>query len=244
MNSKTSTWATMIKRRAILKVRCPSSVILLLAILTMCALEHPQVQQQQPPTHYGGPPPPSGSQGQPPLPPGWIAQWDNNSQRWYFLEQATGRTQWEHPSQYPTHGPAGHGMQPPSGGYQPSSQQGMYSHEQHQYVKEGEKKDKNYKGLAAGAVGGLAVGGLVGHAMGEYPASPYQKHNHRKEKETHTEITMSRRRFLRRRTSCFIRSSKCRAPCRLLSICRARLSGSSPSAIAGRDQGRRLRVEQ
>ncbi|KAI4150138.1 MAG: hypothetical protein L6R39_002333 [Caloplaca ligustica] len=42
--------------------------------------------------------PPSGNQGQPPPPPGWIAQWDHNSQRLYYLEQATGRTQWEFPS--------------------------------------------------------------------------------------------------------------------------------------------------
>ena len=36
--------------------------------------------------------------GGPHLPPGWIAQWDPASQRYYYLEQATGRTQWELPN--------------------------------------------------------------------------------------------------------------------------------------------------
>ncbi|CEG68007.1 hypothetical protein CU097_005574 [Rhizopus azygosporus] len=35
----------------------------------------------------------------PQLPPGWIALWDEGSQRYYYLEQATGRTQWELPTQ-------------------------------------------------------------------------------------------------------------------------------------------------
>ncbi|KAI1794435.1 protein transporter SEC24 [Ganoderma leucocontextum] len=31
------------------------------------------------------------------LPPGWTAEWDQNAQRWLFIETATGRTQWEPP---------------------------------------------------------------------------------------------------------------------------------------------------
>ncbi|KAI8997595.1 hypothetical protein BDB01DRAFT_901953 [Pilobolus umbonatus] len=35
---------------------------------------------------------------QPPqLPPGWISLWDENYQRYYYVEQATGKTQWEIP---------------------------------------------------------------------------------------------------------------------------------------------------
>jgi WW domain len=54
--------------------------------------------------------------GSPPiLPPGWISQWDPTSQRPFYVEQATGRTQWEPPvvalSQF---------SPPPPGGYAPS----------------------------------------------------------------------------------------------------------------------------
>ncbi|KAI9475846.1 MAG: hypothetical protein EXX96DRAFT_620324 [Benjaminiella poitrasii] len=34
----------------------------------------------------------------PSLPPGWIALWDEASQRYYYVEQATGTTQWEIPT--------------------------------------------------------------------------------------------------------------------------------------------------
>lgn len=66
----------------------------------------PPGQQQQyggPPSQSYGAPPPSG----PNLPPGWLQQWDQNSQRHYYLEQATGRTQWDPPAF----------SSPPMGGY-------------------------------------------------------------------------------------------------------------------------------
>jgi hypothetical protein len=34
----------------------------------------------------------------PPAPQGWSQQFDHQSQRWYYIEQATGRSQWEPPS--------------------------------------------------------------------------------------------------------------------------------------------------
>ena len=43
------------------------------------------------------------------MPPGWHAQFDQNSQRWYYVEQATGRTQWDPPAHAP----------PPQGPYAP-----------------------------------------------------------------------------------------------------------------------------
>ncbi|ORZ15742.1 hypothetical protein BCR42DRAFT_42182 [Absidia repens] len=39
----------------------------------------------------GGHPPP------PQVPDGWLALWDETSQRYYFVNQATGVTQWDHP---------------------------------------------------------------------------------------------------------------------------------------------------
>lgn len=129
----------------------------------------------QPPPHgqgpqYGAPPGPPGppSMDQP-LPPGWVKQWDSNGQRWYFVEQATGRTQWEPPmnmGQNYGHQAPGYGHQAPGYG-----QQGMYPpggghYDQHDPA----KKDKGM-GTMGAAAGGLAVGaiggGLIGHAMGK-----------------------------------------------------------------------------
>ncbi|EEU45249.1 uncharacterized protein NECHADRAFT_93840 [Fusarium vanettenii 77-13-4] len=52
--------------------------------------------------YYAAPPqpqyqPPS---DKPPLPEGWTAQFDQQHQRWYYVEVATGRTQWEAPGQH------------------------------------------------------------------------------------------------------------------------------------------------
>ncbi|KAF9697787.1 hypothetical protein EKO04_004213 [Ascochyta lentis] len=49
-----------------------------------------------PPQH----PPPKQNYGQPPYSPpaGWSQHWDHGSQRYYYIEQATGRSQWEPPT--------------------------------------------------------------------------------------------------------------------------------------------------
>ncbi|KAI8982327.1 hypothetical protein BDF20DRAFT_464771 [Mycotypha africana] len=44
------------------------------------------------------PPPPM-------LPPGWIAIWDETNQRYYYAEEASGRTQWELPTGTSTSSP-------------------------------------------------------------------------------------------------------------------------------------------
>ncbi|KAI4217888.1 MAG: hypothetical protein LQ349_008969 [Xanthoria aureola] len=152
--------------------------------------QQPQYGQSQ---AYGAPPPSHApSTGGPPLPPGWIAQWDQNSQRYYYLDQATGRTQWELPQppqgSYPPPG-APQGSFPPAGapmgapGYDTrSAPGGYYSQETKQVVpnadgsgykatvEKKEKKDGKGGMLAAGA-GGLAVGAvggaMIGHAMGD-----------------------------------------------------------------------------
>jgi hypothetical protein len=35
----------------------------------------------------------------PQLPPGWIAQWDATSKKYYFVQLATGQSQWEVPTE-------------------------------------------------------------------------------------------------------------------------------------------------
>lgn len=62
-------------------------------------LQYNQNQGYNQPSHsqqnqYGGYP----SNGGPQLPPGWVQQWDQNSQRSYYLERSTGRSQWEPPA--------------------------------------------------------------------------------------------------------------------------------------------------
>lgn len=145
--------------------------------------------QAQPSQHYGAPPPAhSGPPGQPPLPPGWIAQFDQNSQRWYYVEQQTGRTQWDPPSHGgyapPPTGPSdayagdrGHGAGPGAynqyGGPVPGGAYGGSSHDQNaqQYYgdmkkteekSEKEKKSSDKKNMLLAGAGGLALGGVAG----------------------------------------------------------------------------------
>ena len=37
--------------------------------------------------------------GPPPLPAGWIAQWDASSRKYYFVQLSTGASQWETPTE-------------------------------------------------------------------------------------------------------------------------------------------------
>ncbi|KAL8948448.1 MAG: hypothetical protein Q9222_005368 [Ikaeria aurantiellina] len=84
----------------------------------------------------------------PAVPPGWTANWDAHNNHWTYHEQATGKTQTEHPD------PANYAGQsmPPGGPV---------------LEKDGKpKRDKN--GMLIGAAGGLATGAfgkkLMGHA--------------------------------------------------------------------------------
>jgi hypothetical protein len=57
------------------------------------------------------------SYGPPSLPQGWIAQWDANSKKYYFVQLSTGQSQWETPTEAaPTAGSPtptpGHEMSP------------------------------------------------------------------------------------------------------------------------------------
>ena len=118
---------------------------------------------------HGGPPPLSHSSGVPPCPPGWEPRWDQNSQRWYFFEHATGRSQWEPPGH-------GHGGPPQFGGGAPgygvasgaAHSQGYGGHDGYS---EHEQKDKGKSNAMMYGAGGLAVGalaaGMVGHELGE-----------------------------------------------------------------------------
>lgn len=54
----------------------------------------PQPPYGNPPYQHQ-PPPPRG----PPAPQGWVTEFDQRNQRWFYVDTSTGRGQWEHPSQ-------------------------------------------------------------------------------------------------------------------------------------------------
>ncbi|KAI8086992.1 uncharacterized protein B0P05DRAFT_533227, partial [Gilbertella persicaria] len=116
---------------------------------------------------------------QPPsLPLGWIALWDEASQRYYYVEQATGTTQWEIPTSeskatpdyhngFPQQMPTGenstyHGAtNPVATTYptQPSSQEGV----------DGERGlGKVFHGFSGGAIAGSLFGFAAGKFLGNH----------------------------------------------------------------------------
>ncbi|KAJ5640135.1 uncharacterized protein N7484_007997 [Penicillium longicatenatum] len=123
---------------------------------------------------YGGPPPgarpPPGPP--PPLPPGWHQEWEPNARRAFWVEDATGRPQWE-----PPFGPGGPGYEygarggpPPEPGYYPPQGPPPGAYEQRgpggydyppQQQQEPERKSNTGKYIAAG-LAGVAIGGLGG----------------------------------------------------------------------------------
>ncbi|KAH7082541.1 hypothetical protein BKA63DRAFT_501160 [Paraphoma chrysanthemicola] len=58
----------------------------------------PKVPSQDPAASTAQQAPVPEEPSHPPLPPGWVHQWDPSTQRWFFFEPATGRTQWVPPS--------------------------------------------------------------------------------------------------------------------------------------------------
>lgn len=115
---------------------------------------------------YGAGPPPPGPPSEPQLPPGWTKQWDGNAQRFYYIDPATGRSQWEPPAMY------GYGG-PPSGAPPPSGSSGYGSHEQSR------GHDGGQAGYGAPGYGtphgGSGYGGPLGAAPGGY-SSHYEEH--------------------------------------------------------------------
>jgi hypothetical protein len=127
------------------------------------------------------------------MPPGWLAQWDQNSQRWYYVDQSTGRTQWDPPAGGPPpqgpFAPPPHDTRGAAGGYYHGAPAGYGTPGQGAHDEralfgntqgydqggaayggaEKEKKDKD-KGhstakLAAVGLGGAAAGAWIGHEM-------------------------------------------------------------------------------
>lgn len=110
------------------------------------------------PSGYGspsGPPPPSGGD----LPYPWIARWDDQSQRYYYVNEQTGETTWEHPGGLYGGGGYGSGGGGYGGGGYGGGGYGEYPQEQQQEP----KKDHSMMYGLGGAALGLAGGALAMH---------------------------------------------------------------------------------
>lgn len=163
--------------------------------------------------YYSSPPPAAAEPtyapppDKPPIPAGWVPQFDQQYQRWYYYEQATGRSQWEAPGYnaggqgedrgWGSHGDSSHAA--PGYGYSSHDSHGYgghggdqgYGHGDHGYGHSGEghgeyrgeenktKKKKDHSGLMMGAAGGLAVGAIGGALLANaLGKTPFSKQNH------------------------------------------------------------------
>ncbi|PKX93405.1 WW domain protein [Aspergillus novofumigatus IBT 16806] len=109
----------------------------------------------------------------PPLPHGWVQEWEPSLRRAYFVETATGRSQWETPMQDSEHARGLGGPPPESAGYYaspppPPPQDGGYYPPAGQYPPPEEKKKSSGVGkIIAGGVAGVALG-AAGMALWEH----------------------------------------------------------------------------
>ncbi len=115
----------------------------------------------------------------PAIPAGWTPQFDHNSQRWYYFNTATGRSQWEAPVYYPpptppaqlppqlpAQPPAQSPAPPAAGGGIPGPAPAVT--DERGAGAEGKKKS-GHGGMLLGAAGGLAAGALLAHALHKKP---------------------------------------------------------------------------
>lgn len=127
----------------------------------------PQAPYASPPEPGPRPPPPyTPPSDKPPIPSGWTPRWDDQYQRWYYVEEATGRSQWEAPgfdhSAYRGVGdsPGGYAPLPvPYGAPSPGS--GGYGQSGQGEYRGDHKEKKGHSGMLY-AAGGLAVGAVAG----------------------------------------------------------------------------------
>ncbi|KAL0145322.1 hypothetical protein V8B55DRAFT_1460610 [Mucor lusitanicus] len=135
------------------------------------------------------------NQGSPPpqLPPGWIALWDETTQRYYYVEQATGTTQWELPSgasRSAEAGMGGAGEASSYGGGYPQQSSSPYpqqpgaspnaavatAYPTQDGTPTGELNpdgtDRGIGKVFSGFSGGAITGSLIGYAAGKYFNKP------------------------------------------------------------------------
>jgi hypothetical protein len=144
------------------------------------------------------------------MPPGWTQQWDQNSQRWFYIEQATGRTQWDPPSNLPPGPYAPPGPNAPYVAGAGHDERGLFGnthgHSGHDYntapgapadpyKPEKEKKDKGHSTamLAAAGIGGIAAGAWIGHELSTIILSVTDSRPYTDKQQPRTPMTRSTR---------------------------------------------------
>lgn len=142
--------------------------------------------QQQPP--YGAPPQGATLPATPQVPRGWLPLFEPTSQRWVFLDQNSGKVDWNYPT-VASHPIASHDETRGFDDHPGAQSQGYYGggghggHDQygrgHYDDGHGEKKDKKKSdnsgimlGAAAGVGAGVVGGVLLANALGSF--GPYQ----------------------------------------------------------------------
>ncbi|KAL4767978.1 hypothetical protein BDW60DRAFT_135324 [Aspergillus nidulans var. acristatus] len=146
-------------------------------------------------------PPPSArppSYPPPPLPIGWIQEWEPRARRAFYIETATGRSEWTLPADvsYGEASRSGPGEYyasppPPAPAYPPQEYGAPAYPPQDQgyggeYQKEEKKHSDTGKLLAAGAAGlaiGAVGGAILGHELAE--DSDEEHHSHHSDDEPH-----------------------------------------------------------
>jgi hypothetical protein len=92
----------------------------------------------------GAPPSSNPNQG---LPPPWVARWDENDQRWFYINEQTGERTWERPG-------GRYNDPPPRQGY---AEQGYGGPPQQQHQQKSHGLAYGAAGVAAGLVGGALL---------------------------------------------------------------------------------------
>ncbi|CAO3683470.1 unnamed protein product [Umbelopsis vinacea] len=144
----------------------------------------------------------------PPLPTGWIAQWEPSQGRYFYANTATGHTQWEIPNEPATTGEANSYQAPPPnyttsssqtpdqstdrglgsfisgamGGGRPQNNYGYgypNNYSQGQNYNQGQGYNQNHSGFPGGGSMGGAIGGaLLGLAAGKLMGGGGHHHGH------------------------------------------------------------------
>ncbi|EFW22910.1 hypothetical protein D8B26_006471 [Coccidioides posadasii str. Silveira] len=123
---------------------------------------NPQSSRVRSPADVGGP-----STSPPPLPEGWLAQWEGTLRKWYFVQPATGKSQWEVPTEpfIPTPSSTPHSIASPGPYHAPRAASLAPS--------ETEAASREFQELRSGKWPGS--GSFSNNSFGSMQPSPYQQ---------------------------------------------------------------------